>query len=82
MVSDELRLWYCIILTERDLVFTPLYLGAQLLVPSRADIAHERLAEWMEKYEPTVTHLTPASMSVTIPHECKMTNVLQWVKSS
>ncbi|KAF5015433.1 hypothetical protein F66182_13245, partial [Fusarium sp. NRRL 66182] len=41
-------------------IFTPLYLGAQLLVPSRSDIAHERLAEWMAKYSPTVTHLTPA----------------------
>jgi L-aminoadipate-semialdehyde dehydrogenase len=44
------------------IVFTPLFLGAQLLVPSRSDIAHERLAEWMAKYSPTVTHLTPASM--------------------
>ncbi|KAH8695281.1 putative alpha-aminoadipate reductase Lys2 [Talaromyces proteolyticus] len=50
---------------QRD-VFTPLFLGAQLLVPSRSDIAHERLAEWMAKYEPTVTHLTPAMGQILV----------------
>lgn len=44
---------------QRD-IFTPAYLGAKLLVPSKQDIQHEILAEWMRKYEPTVTHLTPA----------------------
>jgi non-ribosomal peptide synthetase component F len=70
------------LLTKYDLVFTPLFLGAQLLVPSRSDIAHERLAEWMAKYTPTVTHLTPASMSIIIPRKDTMTNVRQWVKFS
>uniref|UniRef100_A0A093UQN7 L-aminoadipate-semialdehyde dehydrogenase large subunit n=1 Tax=Talaromyces marneffei PM1 TaxID=1077442 RepID=A0A093UQN7_TALMA len=50
---------------QRD-VFTPLFLGAQLLVPSRSDIAHERLAEWMAKYSPTVTHLTPAMGQILV----------------
>ena len=44
---------------QRD-IFTPLFLGAQLLVPSKEDIQHEKLAEWMSRYKPTITHLTPA----------------------
>lgn len=47
---------------KRDM-FTPLFLGAQLLVPSREDIQHEKLAEWMERECATVTHLTPAMVS-------------------
>lgn len=43
---------------QRDM-FTPLFLGAQLLVPSREDIQHEKLAEWMQREGATVTHLTP-----------------------
>ncbi|KAI5961203.1 LYS2 [Candida pseudojiufengensis] len=45
---------------QRDM-FTPLFLGAQLLVPTADDIGTPgKLAEWMAKYEATVTHLTPA----------------------
>ena len=44
---------------QRD-VYTPLWLGAQLLVPSEEDIQGGRLAKWCEDYSPTVTHLTPA----------------------
>ncbi|KAF4637405.1 hypothetical protein G7Y89_g678 [Cudoniella acicularis] len=44
---------------QRD-IFTPLFPGAQLLVPSKEDIQHEKLAEWMREHKPTVTHLTPA----------------------
>lgn len=43
---------------QRDM-FTPLFLGAQLLVPSKEDIQHESLAEWMKREGATVTHLTP-----------------------
>ncbi|KAI1001942.1 L-2-aminoadipate reductase large subunit [Podosphaera aphanis] len=50
---------------QRD-IFTPLYLGAQLLVPSKEDIQHERLAEWMSKHKPTVTHLTPAMGQILV----------------
>jgi L-2-aminoadipate reductase len=50
---------------QRDM-FTPLFLGAQLLVPSKEDIQHERLAEWMRAYEATVTHLTPAMGQILI----------------
>lgn len=42
-------------------VFTPLFLGAQLHIPTADDIATPgRLAEWMSEHECTVTHLTPA----------------------
>ncbi|KAF2090188.1 large subunit of L-aminoadipate-semialdehyde dehydrogenase [Saccharata proteae CBS 121410] len=50
---------------QRD-IFTPLFLGAQLLVPSRDDIAHELLAEWMRKHRATVTHLTPAMGQILV----------------
>jgi L-2-aminoadipate reductase len=42
------------------LVFTPLFLGASLYVPTADDIGTPgRLAEWMDKVKATVTHLTP-----------------------
>jgi len=45
---------------QRD-IFTPIFLGAQLLVPTAEDIGTPgRLAEWMSRNEITVTHLTPA----------------------
>lgn len=45
---------------QRDM-FTPLFLGAQLLIPTLDDIGTPgRLAEWMQQYGATVTHLTPA----------------------
>lgn len=50
---------------QRD-IFTPLYLGAQILVPAKSDIQHERLAEWMREYKATVTHLTPAMGQILV----------------
>ncbi|KAF9041288.1 alpha-aminoadipate reductase Lys1p [Panaeolus papilionaceus] len=45
---------------QRDM-FTPLFLGAQLHVPTAEDIGTPgRLAEWMAESGVTVTHLTPA----------------------
>lgn len=45
---------------QRDM-FTPLFLGAKLLVPTANDIGTPgRLAEWMDDYKATITHLTPA----------------------
>jgi L-aminoadipate-semialdehyde dehydrogenase len=42
-------------------VFTPLFFGAQLHVPTADDIGTPgRLAEWMAASQVTVTHLTPA----------------------
>lgn len=43
------------------LVFTPLFFGAELYVPTAEDIGTPgRLAEWMDDSKVTVTHLTPA----------------------
>jgi L-aminoadipate-semialdehyde dehydrogenase len=50
---------------QRD-IFTPLFLGAQLLVPSKEHIQHEKLAEWMREHKPTVTHLTPAMGQILV----------------
>ncbi|OSX63506.1 hypothetical protein POSPLADRAFT_1180438 [Postia placenta MAD-698-R-SB12] len=45
---------------QRDM-FTPLFFGARLYVPTAEDIGTPgRLAEWMADNEVTVTHLTPA----------------------
>ncbi|CCM04001.1 uncharacterized protein FIBRA_06158 [Fibroporia radiculosa] len=45
---------------QRDM-FTPLFFGAKLYVPTAEDIGTPgRLAEWMAENEVTVTHLTPA----------------------
>ncbi|EPQ53638.1 alpha-aminoadipate reductase Lys1p [Gloeophyllum trabeum ATCC 11539] len=45
---------------QRDM-FTPLFFGAQLHVPTADDIGTPgRLAEWMADSEVSVTHLTPA----------------------
>lgn len=45
---------------QRDM-FTPLFLGAQLLVPTADDIGTPgQLAVWMATHGATVTHLTPA----------------------
>lgn len=50
---------------QRDM-FTPLFLGAQLLVPAKNDIQNERLAEWMREHGATVTHLTPAMGQILV----------------
>ncbi|WEW60813.1 large subunit of alpha-aminoadipate reductase [Emydomyces testavorans] len=50
---------------QRD-IFTPLFLGAMLLVPSKEDIQNEKLAEWMHEYKATVTHLTPAMGQILV----------------
>lgn len=44
---------------QRD-IFTPLFLGAQLIVPPAEDITFDRLARWASDNAITVTHLTPA----------------------
>lgn len=50
---------------QRD-IFTPLFFGARLLVPSKEDIQNEKLAEWMERWGATVTHLTPAMGQILV----------------
>ncbi|OMH86385.1 L-aminoadipate-semialdehyde dehydrogenase [Zancudomyces culisetae] len=45
---------------QRD-IFTPIFLGAELHIPTTEDIGIPgQLADWMAKSEITVTHLTPA----------------------
>lgn len=44
---------------QRD-IFTPLFLGASLIVPPAEDITFDRLAKWASDNQVTVTHLTPA----------------------
>lgn len=57
---------------QRDM-FTPLFLGASLLVPTSDDIGTPgRLAEWMGIHGASVTHLTPAMgqlLSAQATHE-------------
>lgn len=49
-----------------SIVFTPLFLGAQLHIPTADDIGTPgRLAEWMADSEVTVTHLTPGESFLT-----------------
>ncbi|KAI9789334.1 MAG: large subunit of alpha-aminoadipate reductase [Peltula sp. TS41687] len=50
---------------QRD-IFTPLFLGAQLLIPAKEDIQNEKLAEWMRENDATVTHLTPAMGQILV----------------
>jgi L-aminoadipate-semialdehyde dehydrogenase len=50
---------------QRD-IFTPLFLGATLVVPHRESISHEILAEWMSHNKITVTHLTPAMGQILV----------------
>ncbi|KAI7901205.1 L-aminoadipate-semialdehyde dehydrogenase [Cokeromyces recurvatus] len=53
---------------QRD-IFTPLFLGAELHVPTSEDIGIPgRLAEWMNKSQVTVTHLTPAMGQLLSSH--------------
>lgn len=44
---------------QRD-IFTPLFLGASLIVPPAEDITFDRLANWASTNEISVMHLTPA----------------------
>lgn len=44
---------------QRD-IFTPIFMGGELICPARENIAHERLAEWFREHKPNAVHLTPA----------------------
>ncbi|KAL7769223.1 hypothetical protein ACKLNR_000607 [Fusarium oxysporum f. sp. zingiberi] len=50
---------------QRD-IMTPLALGASLILPTKEDIQHVRLSEWMRKWPPTSTHLTPAMGQILV----------------
>ncbi|KAF9771412.1 hypothetical protein IL306_010960 [Fusarium sp. DS 682] len=51
---------------DSNYIMTPLFLGAQLLIPAKEDIQHERLSEWMREWSPTTTHLTPAMGQILV----------------
>ncbi|CAK7214666.1 putative NRPS-like protein biosynthetic cluster [Sporothrix bragantina] len=50
---------------QRD-IFTPLFLGAKIVIPPMEVIAYEVLAEWMKEARVTVTHLTPAMGQILV----------------
>ncbi|KAI6784603.1 L-2-aminoadipate reductase large subunit [Emericellopsis cladophorae] len=50
---------------QRD-IMTPLWLGAQLLIPAKEDIQHEKLSEWMNAWSPSTAHLTPAMGQILV----------------
>ncbi|KAL3953375.1 hypothetical protein ACCO45_013318 [Purpureocillium lilacinum] len=50
---------------QRD-IFTPLFLGAQIVIPPAELISYELLAEWMRDHRVTVTHLTPAMGQILV----------------
>jgi len=50
---------------QRD-IFTPLFLGATLVIPPAHVITYGLLAEWMNEHKLTVTHLTPAMGQILV----------------
>ncbi|KAI1822510.1 alpha-aminoadipate reductase [Xylaria intraflava] len=50
---------------QRDIMM-PLFLGAQLLIPAKEDIQHEKLSEWMNLWSPSTAHLTPAMGQILV----------------
>lgn len=53
---------------QRD-IFTPLFFGAELYIPTSEDIGIPgRLAEWMNRTQVTITHLTPAMGQLLSSH--------------
>ena len=60
---------------QRD-IFTPLFLGASLIVPPAEDITFDRLATWASNNAITVTHLTPAMGQILLgSQEPKVTSL-------
>ena len=50
---------------QRD-VFTPIFAGAQLIIPDLEDIMNPgKLSKWMNKYNITISHLTPGTYIYT-----------------
>ncbi|CAO3595035.1 unnamed protein product [Absidia cylindrospora] len=53
---------------QRD-IFTPLFFGAELYIPTSEDIGIPgQLAEWMNRTQVTITHLTPAMGQLLSSH--------------
>ncbi|KAK8119233.1 alpha-aminoadipate reductase [Apiospora kogelbergensis] len=63
---------------QRD-IFTPLFLGSQLILPARENIQHERLSEWFRDHKPNATHLTPAMGQILVGGATAEFPSLKWV---
>lgn len=63
---------------QRDL-FTPLFLSAEIVVPARENIAHDKLAEWFRDHQPNATHLTPAMGQILVGGATAQCPSLKWV---
>ncbi|KAI2607944.1 aminoadipate reductase [Hypoxylon sp. NC1633] len=50
---------------QRD-IFTPLFLGAKIIIPPADAITYGLLAEWMQENRVTITHLTPAMGQILV----------------
>ncbi|POR34804.1 L-aminoadipate-semialdehyde dehydrogenase [Tolypocladium paradoxum] len=50
---------------QRD-IFTPLFLGAMIVIPPADVISYELLAGWMREHRVTITHLTPAMGQILV----------------
>ena len=60
---------------QRD-IFTPLFLGASLIVPHVEDITFDKLAAWASNNRISVTHLTPAMGQILLgSQEPKVTSL-------
>ncbi|KAK8056644.1 alpha-aminoadipate reductase [Apiospora rasikravindrae] len=63
---------------QRD-IFTPLFLGSQLILPARENIQHEKLSEWFREHQPNATHLTPAMGQILVGGATAEMPSLEWV---
>lgn len=63
---------------QRDF-FSPLFLGAELMIPARENIAHNKLAEWFRDHQPNAVHLTPAMGQILVGGATAECPSLLWV---
>lgn len=42
------------------------FLGAELMIPARENITHNKLAEWLRDHQPNAVHLTPAMGQIPV----------------
>jgi L-aminoadipate-semialdehyde dehydrogenase len=63
---------------QRD-IFSPIFMGGELIIPARENIAHERLAEWFRDHQPNAVHLTPAMGQILVGGAKAEFPSLKWV---
>jgi L-2-aminoadipate reductase len=54
-------------------------MGAELIIPARENIAHEKLAEWFRDHKPNAVHLTPAMGQILVGGAKAEFPSLKWV---